>query len=493
MLLKALYDFAQSRSEVLGDLAFAPKAIRWVIQIDQEGNLMGLGPLDISEDGKRGPEYPVPRATDPNAKNAGGIADFLVEELDALFGLADDLDKPLNDRQKKNLQRKHEHFWQMVEQASTEAQIPELDALLSFHHANGSAPAFLQWRTSKSPKHNEKKSWWLTTAKGEEVKLGSENFTFQVGSNLLFNDEVLRQWWRTFFQREGSSKDTGLKRGLCLITGNEDRPIALTHSPKIKAGKDGIYGAQSSGAALVSFDKDSFASYGFVQSRNAPVSTDATTAYCLALNHLLSSKRHSLRVGGTTICFWARNSEQATDVFAWAFDQPKPESVHDFLAAPRKGIEQPLAQSDEFFSVALSGNGGRVVVRNWMQMPLESAITNLRQWFSDLKIATFGNPSFSDRIPPLSLFRLACTSVRDSKDLQADVPAQLYRSALDGMAPSLSLLNPILSRLKADLCRFGTGILETPISGKVLKAVTDSKTPIPPPGESRMAVIKNDS
>ena len=64
------------------------------------------------------------------------------------------------------------------------------------------------------------------------------------------------------------------------------------------------------GAAVVSFDKPAFASYGFDQSYNAPASIEAATAYCVALNYLLENRNHSLRVGPMTVCFWARDSEE---------------------------------------------------------------------------------------------------------------------------------------------------------------------------------------
>ena len=452
MLLKALYDFAHSR-KLLDDLAFAPKAIRWVIQLDAEGNLIGAGPIDTSDDGKRGKEFSAPLTS--RAKNAGGIAEFLADGLIAVFGLDFEPEKDRENERKRqerdaNNAAKLTDFKQQIEQALSDTQHPSLQALLNFY-GSGSAPAFLRWGVGKEAAANEKPLWWLTTAKGEEVKLKPDNFTFQIENHLLLEDETLRDWWRKTHRRQVGDRETESKRGLCLITGHDDVPVATTHTPKIKGVKD----AQATGAALVSFDKPAFTSYGFDQSRNAPASTEAATAYCVALNHLLGSRNHSLRVGGMTVCFWARNSEEATDIFTWAFDQPKPESVRDFLSAPRAGAEQTLSQPDEFYSVTLSGNGGRVVVRHWMRMPLESAVANLRQWFADLQITPYGAPSTTEKIPPFALFRLACTTVREAKDLQTDVPAQLYRVALDGTEPPLSLLNPMLKRLEIDLVKNG--------------------------------------
>ncbi|HLG14532.1 MAG TPA: type I-C CRISPR-associated protein Cas8c/Csd1 [Blastocatellia bacterium] len=471
MLLKSLYDYAHSR-KLLDDLAFAPKAIRWVIPLDREGNLIGQGPIDTSEDAKRGKEFLAPLTGRP--KVAGGIAEFLADGITALFGLDMEPDKDKdNERRRKdrdaNNIAKRNDFWRQIRRAFDETKHPALSSLLKLQQTSGEQPPFLTWKASAA---SEKRAWWLTTAGGAKVKLKPDNFSFKVEDTLLLEDEALRDWWRQTYQREVSERETESTPGLCLITGRDNVPIATTHTPKIK----GIKGAQAVGAALVSFDKPAFASYGFDQSYNAPASIEAATAYCVALNHLLATRNHSLRVGAMTVCFWARDSEEATDVFAWAFDQPKPESVREFLRSPLKGRGQALAQPDEFYSVTLSGNGGRVVVRHWMQMSVEAAVQHVRQWFSDLEIVAFGetwgegkarrNPKESDTsdqpgkperqaIPPLALFRLACTTVREAKDLQAEVPAQLYRAALEGIAPPLSLIKPILNRFEIDLVKNG--------------------------------------
>lgn len=414
MLLKALYDFAHSR-RLLDDLAFAPKAIRWVIQLDVAGNLLGV--VDTSEDGKRGKEFSAPFTSRP--KVAGGIAEFLADGITALFGLDMEPDKDKdNERKRKdrdaNNAAKLADFKRQLSQAYDDTQHSALAALTNFYGAQ-TTPTFLHYGLSRQAGTNEKPSWWLTTAKGEEVKLKPDNFTFQVEHQLLLEDETLRDWWRAQHRLEVGVRETEARRGICLITGTDDVPIAATHTPKIK----GVPNTQAFGAAIVSFDKPAFASYGFDQSRNAPASTEAATAYSVALNHMLATNKHSLQVGGMKVCFWARNSEDATDVLAWAFEQPKPESVRDFLRAPRTGSEVALAEPEEFYSVTLSGNAGRIVVRHWMRMPLDSAIANLRQWFADLQVTNYGLPSTTEKVPPLALFRLACTTVREAKDLQA--------------------------------------------------------------------------
>jgi len=504
MLLKLLYDFAHSR-KLLGDLAFAPKAVRWIIPLDNEGNLIGSGLQESIGNKNRGKEYSAPQTS--QSKNAGGIAEFLADNLIGVFGLDTDPEKDKNNDKKRkdrdaNNAAKYEDFWRKIQLAFDDTQLPALSAMLEFHKRTQGIPPYLRWGVSQEPKPGEKPNWWLSTASGNETKIGPDNFTFQVNGHLLLDDEAtLRPYWRGIYQKEIETAKTRARPGICLITGNSNAPIAATHTPKIQ----GIPNTQSFGAAIVSFDKSAFVSYGFDQSHNAPVSMEAVSAYCNALKFLLTQDDHNLRIGQTSVCFWAREAREASSFFAKMLNRPDPASVSAFLKSPWAGIDREQARRDQFYSVTLSGNAGRIVVRHWMQITLEAAREHLRRWFDDLDIVTYGNTtSQANRkqktktdnevaesgMPPLALYRLACTTVREAKDLQAETLGQLYRASLEGIAPSRMLLRSILNRLNADLCRFGVGILETPISGKTMRAISDSNTPLSPPGQSRMALLR---
>jgi CRISPR-associated protein Csd1 len=476
VLLRHLYDLAQSRN-LLNDLAFTPKAVRWVLALDEAGNLLGSGPIETTGDKNRGREFSAPQTSRP--KVAGGVAEFLADGITALFGLDSDPEKDAANAKKRrerdaNNAAKYKDFWKQIEQAEATTQHPALKTILQFRARTGHSPAFLRWGISREAKAGEKAAWWLTSASGTEVKLGSENFTFNVGSQLLLDDEqMIRPYWRSIYQQEITARDSSAHSGLCLITGADNVPIAATHAPKIK----GVPNTQSFGAAIVSFDKAAFASYGFDQSYNAPASAEAATAYCMALNWLLSQKNHHLRVGPTAVCFWARDREEASNFLAAMLDRPQPESVRDFLSSPWAGVNRSLLQHEQFYSVTLSGNAGRIVVRHWMQTTVAAARENLRQWFTDLQMASYGDPVVRERRTkqdkaedgdagsrkeapqPLALYSLAMATVRDQKDMQAEALTQLYRAALEGTAPSLALLKPILNRLKVDLARNGSKTL----------------------------------
>ncbi|BET68605.1 type I-C CRISPR-associated protein Cas8c/Csd1 [Opitutales bacterium ASA1] len=455
MLLKHLYDFAVSR-KLLDDLAFSSKAVRWIIELDRHGELVGTGP-QIAGDDKRGKEFSCPQTTRP--KVAGGVSEFLADGLTAVFGLDTDPDASMSeskraDRDANNLAKRTD-FWAQIESARRAAPSEEIDAVAAFGSRLATQPpAFLRWGRATDGR-SEKSAWWITTAGGVEIRLGPENFTFRVNGNLLLEDEALREFWRNTHAREVADAREGYRSGLCLVTGSHNQKLAPTHNPKIQ----GVPNTQSFGAAIVSFDKPAFGSYGFDQSLNSPTSDEAATAYCVALNHLIQRNDHSVRIGQTCLCFWAAHTPIEQTPFAF-LNRPDPKAVRDFIRAPFAGIERELVLRDRFFAVTLAGNSGRIVVRHWLQATVEQAIENLQHWFADLAIDVPPRPPRKTKpggkekdFHPLSIYWLACTTVREAKDLPADVPAQLYRAALEGTAPSVALLKPILDQLHSRLLR----------------------------------------
>ena len=455
MLLRHLNDFANSR-KLLDNLSFKPKAVRWIITLDEVGNLVGQGPVETEGEKRRGKAFDCPQTTRP--KVAGGVAEFMADGITAVFGLDTNPEQPMSEKRHRgeNNRRKYDDFWAQIEQARENTLSSTLNILLAFKPEPGRIPFFLRWGISSEAKPEEKPAWWVTKAEGGEVKLGPDNFSFRVEEQLLLEDEIhIRPFWRSQFEKENEDHEADAPHGLCLVTGESDQPIALTHNPKVQ----GVPNTQAFGAAIVSFDKDAFASYGFEQSLNASTSTRAATAYCTALNAMLGSENHSLRLGQVACCFWTRNETDATSAWGALLNQADPLAVADFLKSPWVGREREALRQEQFHAVTLAGNSGRIVVRHWMQVTLETATENLQRWFRDLDLEPVRLPSGKEKMPPLALFRLACATVRDAKDLQPEVTAQLFRAALEGAAPSLTLLHPMLNRLRVDMARDGSTAL----------------------------------
>lgn len=464
MLLKHLYDFAVSR-DLLDDPAFRRnQPVRWIIHLDRTGKLLGNGPQQTEGPRKnKGHEYDVPKTS--RATNSGTVADFLVDDIGAIFRLSGDPSEERNERATAKLAAKHEDYWRQIATARQVTDDLRLDALLNFRASlGGSAPSFLRPDAKNT-------GWLVISSGGEEISLGSDMFTFAVDTT-LFLDDPIREYWRSVHAKETADAEGAAAIGTCLVTGKTGVALARTHTPMITGLPKTHKRDTTMQRGIVGFESDAFRSYGFKQSYNAPTSIAASRAYLLALQFLSRNQNHWLPLGPAWLCFWAVESKDATDVFARLFRKPDPLTVRKFFTSPWAGLEKQPPASDKFIAATLSAAGPRIVIKDWVQMPLIEAAEHFKNWFNDLALENASDESAAvdsagdEEFAPLAVRRLAgCTApltkkggrfIPDYDKLQPDVVTQLYRAALEGTAPSLSLLKPILNQLHSRLVRDDT-------------------------------------
>jgi CRISPR-associated protein Csd1 len=236
---------------------------------------------------------------------------------------------------------------------------------------------------------------------------------------------------------------------ICLVTGTRAQPERLHTSIK------GVWGAQSSGANIVSFNLDSFNSFGKTQGANAPVSQAAAFAYTTALNHLLDKgSRQRMQVGDASTVFWAQKAD-AEDMEAWfseiftETDDPdaRTEQIRALFEAMRTGRFDDARGSDRFFVLGLAPNAARIAVRFWHVAPVAEIAHRTRAWFDDLSIVRGPNdPEFP------SLFRLLLSAavLNKADNIPPNLGGDLMRSALDGTPLPTSLLQATLQRCRAE-------------------------------------------
>ncbi|WP_068088970.1 type I-C CRISPR-associated protein Cas8c/Csd1 [Polycladidibacter stylochi] len=260
--------------------------------------------------------------------------------------------------------------------------------------------------------------------------------------------------------------------GLCLVSG-EEAPIARLHPP-IK----GVMGAQSSGAALVSFNGEPYESYGKKQGENAPVSEAASLAYGTALNILLAKgSRRSLRVGDTTVVFWAEAASQKAASFAelligQALNPPTEADETNKLQASLMNISQGrYADAPEFdentkiFVLGLAPNAARLSIRFWQQSGLQTFAQNIARFWQDLSLEPSG---FNG--PPAAwalLYEIALQ--RKAENIPPLLGGEVMRAVLAGQPLPSTLLSAVMTRIRA----------EKDISGRrvaILKAVINRRT-----------------
>lgn len=454
MLLKVLHDFALSKS-LLEDPAFVRKPVRWIIQLDKDGRLVGDGPVETHVNEKnQAQEFSIPKTTRPTG--GGQVSDFLVDDIGALFNLNAKPQDELKPRAISNLRGKHEDFWRQIAEASTATKAPQFTSLLEFHKLlQGNPPSFLRLDTTGTAK------WMIRKADGNEVKLGPDLLTFSVGGDILINDEnVVRPYWRKAHSNEVAEINDTATKGLCLITGKQNVSIARTHTPMVTGLPKP---ARPTGAGLIGFDKDAFCSYGLEQSFNAPVSIDASKAYLAAIQYLCNQEDHWLSIGPAWLCFWAAKTEAVSNQFARLLKKPDPRTIRAFMVTPWSGIQQPPDRLERFIAITFSAAGPRIIVKDWLQMTVQDAEINFKQWFEDLDITSYGNIGASqDDRAFLSIDQLACTTISrksdgkfDRENLNPDLIVALYRAALKNESLPTILLKIILERLKSSFAKNG--------------------------------------
>ena len=250
---------------------------------------------------------------------------------------------------------------------------------------------------------------------------------------------------------------------VCLVTG-ERGPIARLH-PSIK----GVWGAQSSGASIVSFNLDAFTSYGHEQGDNAPVSEAAAFAYTTALNRFLESDSgHRIQIGDASTVFWADASEankaaEAENYFAGFWDdggddaarrqrgdrrrrrsRAKLEMIRAGPAA-REG-RAGAAEGVRFHVLGLAPNAARLSIRFYFEDDFGAIAANYQRFLADMRI----EPPPRDGQPALWRYLVETAVLRKRENVPPNLAGEWLRAILTGTRYPQTLLSTVLMRLRAD-------------------------------------------
>ena len=242
----------------------------------------------------------------------------------------------------------------------------------------------------------------------------------------------------------------------CLVTGRNAPPERV--HPLIKGVKD----AQSSGAALVSFNDASSCSYGHKQGENAPVSKYAAFAYTTALNRLLADRDHCQHVGDTTLVCWAENAEpvyqDAMSMFLFGADEMHGLQEDDVQAALKRlaagqtvpFLEGDLAPDQHFYLLGLAPNVARISVRFFLRDTFGGFARNLQKHAEEMEIVRPVN----ERFETLPLWALVNETTRNVPGQPAKPSPQLagdlLRAVLTGGRYPATLLNGVTLRIRAE-------------------------------------------
>lgn len=351
MMLQALIEYAERGN--LGDPDFEKVGVRWLIPLDLDGRL-AAGPISLVEDTaskKPRPKEFIRPFTSPNELNQGDKSYFLCDTLEraALF---------LNENSPDSRRSQHAYFRTLLRQAAEACpnEGSKLRAVLTYLDD----PAAMQ------ELHRQ-----LSVARAKPGDVA----TFSVDGAILIQLDEIRAYWQQL--RAGIARS--LQKGVCLATGLITE-VLDTHE-KIK----GVPGTLPGGANFISFDKDSFCSYGLQQARNAALSVPAELKIRSALSHLIEkSREQKLVFSDTTHLHWTRKPIERDPIDLLA--SPNEDAVAALLKSVQSGHQSDEVDANLYYATSLSGNGARIVVRDWLEIAVPEVERNVAAWFRDLGI-----------------------------------------------------------------------------------------------------------
>lgn len=422
MILQALNDYYQRRQrspnlqDRLPAFGLEEKEIPFVIEIDAEGRLVNLTDTRTLEGKKKiGQRFLVPQGI---KKTSGVAANLLWDTAEYVLGV-DTKGKPER----------------VVEQHA--AFRARLEALPQDARDDAGILAILAFLSTIDLKQLESMPTWA------DILAVNPVMTFRLHGDV----ELVCQ--RPAIVAATAQTTDEPPDGTCLVSGN---PMAIERlHPAIK----GVWGAQTSGANIVSFNLDAFNSYGKSRGANAPLGKPATFAYTTALNHLLArDSRQRIQVGDASTVFWAEQANDLETALPDLFGEPPkddPNRGTDALKVLYQAVQSGKfthgSALDRFHVLGLAPNAARIAIRFWETESALDLAKRIARHFDDIKIARAPHDP-----EHLSLFRLLTSLAVQSKadNIPPNLGGEVMRAILQGIPYPAPLLNLAVQRCRAE-------------------------------------------
>ncbi|NTW48938.1 MAG: type I-C CRISPR-associated protein Cas8c/Csd1 [Chlorobiales bacterium] len=433
MILQALNDYYQ-RKAADPDSGIAPEGFEWkeipfVVVIDKDGNFVSLE--DTREgDGKKkkAKSFLVPAA---EKRTTGVKANLLWDNVEYALGV--------NPRNRNDIETRKDAFLNRLIDAFQHGESAVLiSSLIAFLKNNP-----LEQIAAKLP---ESKLW-------KEVFETNANVVFRISGS---QDSSICETLKPYIAKHEEHDEDG---GMCLVSG-VTAPVARLH-----AAIKGVRDAQSSGAALVSFNLPAFTSYGKTQNYNAPISESVAFTYTTALNMMLcKDSKNKVQVGDATTVFWSEKQDAFEPVFPafFRFSKDDPDADVRAVKALYEGVWTGHLNTDSktrFYVLGLAPNAARISVRFWHVGTIHEFAGKIRQHFDDLEIVR--PPKDSGRY---SMFWILSAMALENKvdNVPPNLSGQIFQSVITGSPYPVTMLQQTIRRVRAtqNVTRIQAGILK---------------------------------
>ncbi|MCI0733919.1 MAG: type I-C CRISPR-associated protein Cas8c/Csd1 [Methylococcaceae bacterium] len=421
MILQALDQYYQRKTTgedvELSPFGFERKSIPVILEIDSNAELVQIRVTDPKQDPDAA-EYIVPQG---EKKTSGIAANLIWDNVEYALGI-DTRGKP------ERVAKQHKAFIERIHQLGEPAI------------SDQGIQVLLEYLEKFDPDSLKQGPYW-------ELLKTNPNLSFR-----LQGDTGLICQRTAVIKSLSSSAVTDSPPALCLITGEPSTPERL--HPAIK----GVWGAQTSGANIVSFNLDAFNSYGKTQGYNAPVSQNASFAYTTALNHLLrKGSQQRIQVGDASTVFWSERSDPLEQDFQsiWGAtpksikDDPDKftEAVKSVLSAVQRGHLSADRARKRFYVLGLAPNAARISIRFWIVGTVAEISHRTSQYFKELDIV---HPDQESGFLPLFRLLVNIAVLGKSENIPPNLAGEVMRCILTGNPYPYILLAAAIRRCKAE-------------------------------------------
>lgn len=418
MILQALKEY-YDRKAADPESGIAPegwekKEIPFVIVIDREGKLVQIEDTREGEGKKkRARSFVVPQGV---KKTSGVAANLLWDVAGYVFGI-DTKGKP-----ERALEQKEAFITRIEKELSNIADVRPV----------------LQFLNDVSITRLQSEANWAEIAE----KNPNMSFRFADEQMLICQSDAICNAFST--RTKGACKN-----GRCLVTGKECSIIPLHASIK------GVYGAQSSGANIVSFNLDAFRSFNKEQGYNAPVGESTTFAYTTALNTLLGrDSKQRMSIGDASTVFWSEKNTAFESDFSLFFSEP-PKDDPDAGIRKVKALFESVSSGaycnddsdSRFYVLGLAPNAARIAVRFWEVGTIGQFAEKIRQHFEDLSIV---KPPKEPKFYSLWRLLVNIATQDKSENIPPNIAGDFMRAVLAGAPYPATLLQAALRRIHSD-------------------------------------------
>jgi CRISPR-associated protein Csd1 len=427
MLLTRLVEHADQLRErdELPPSFYRWRTVRWVIGLAADGRPVRFSLDDLAgSDNKAGLPHKAPYIYRSGQRPP---AMLMVDDLRYVLGYAG-RGAAVTDKAREDARRRNESFIALAVRWRDSSADPVAAAVMNFF-ARG---------------------WHMELDLPDGAK-PTDVAAFLVDGEWAHDQESARAFWAQVVRERKTSDRTGT----CLVCG-ADGPLLGTIPEAVKSGAIPAGAGRARDAQLVSVNKPAQGRGGKIQLAGAPICDRCGSAAMGTLNALLADPSSRYRMKDSVLTWWVRDGSELP-LRSW-LDEAEPAQVKE-LARTVHNPSRTVGGVDAaaFCALTLSVNQSRVVVRDWLEVPVKDLQGNLRRWREQHQVASLWEDGA--QFVPLWLLA-ACTGRYAAGDngkgryLLDSVPDRCERDllgcALHGTRPPAYLLPRLTQRIRAD-------------------------------------------